>query len=66
MNLFPRAAVALAVVASIQAAWAAGQALDSAAIESATGLKGAYNKGENVFKGSKPRDRPAPAASGAP
>jgi hypothetical protein len=29
--------------------------LDTAAIEQATGLKGAFNKEENVFKVSKPR-----------
>ena len=30
-------------------------AMDTAAIEQATGLKGAFNKEENVFKVSKPR-----------
>jgi hypothetical protein len=34
----------------------AAPALDTAAIEAATGLKGTYNKAENVFKVSKPRD----------
>jgi hypothetical protein len=35
---------------------AAGSAsLDTAAIEAATGLKGTFNKEENVFKVSKPR-----------
>jgi hypothetical protein len=38
------------------AASAAAPTLDTAAIESASGLKGAYNKAENVFKVSKPRD----------
>jgi len=34
----------------------AAPALDTAAIEAATGLKGTYNKAENVFKVTKPRD----------
>ena len=38
------------------AAYAAGPELDTAAIEAATGLKGTYNRAENVFKVSKPRD----------
>jgi hypothetical protein len=33
-----------------------GPTLDTAAIEAAMGLKGTYNKQENVFKVSKPRD----------
>jgi len=48
-------AFALAI-ALTPAVHAAGPALDTAAIESATGLKGTYNKSENVFKVSKPRD----------
>src|SRR5437763_15201640 len=36
-------------------ALAADAALDTAAIESVTGLTGTYNKAENVFKVSKPR-----------
>jgi hypothetical protein len=48
------AAIAAAVLsAGVQAA---GPTLDTAAIESTTGLKGTYNKTENVFKVSKPRD----------
>ena len=35
---------------------AMAQAIDTAAIETATGLKGSYNRAENVFKVSKPRD----------
>jgi hypothetical protein len=35
---------------------AATPAIDTATIESVTGLKGSYNKTENVFKLSKPRD----------
>ncbi len=35
---------------------AMAQAIDTAAIETATGLKGSYNQAENVFKVSKPRD----------
>jgi hypothetical protein len=34
----------------------AAPALDTAAIEAASGLKGTYNKAENVFKVSKPRE----------
>ncbi|MFY3620508.1 MAG: DUF1259 domain-containing protein [Sinimarinibacterium flocculans] len=40
----------------MQMAVAAGPTVDTAAIESVTGLKGDYNKAENVFKISKPRD----------
>jgi hypothetical protein len=36
-------------------AWAATMPLDTAAIEAATGLKGSFNKAENVFKVSKPK-----------
>jgi len=56
MKPFPQALVVLAAVASLQAASAAGPAIDTAAIESVTGLKGTYDKAENVFKLSKPRD----------
>ena len=56
MKPFPHALVVLAVAACLQAAWAAGPAIDTATIESVTGLKGTYNKTENVFKVSKPRD----------
>jgi hypothetical protein len=55
MNKMWRAAVALAA-ACLQAAWAAGPTLDTAAIAAATGLKGTYDKADNVFKVSKPRD----------
>ena len=54
MTFFPRTVVVLA--ACMQAASAAGPAIDTATIESVTGLKGTYNKTENVFKVSKPRD----------
>jgi hypothetical protein len=49
---------ALALAAATLAAdvHSAGPALDTAAIESITGLKGSYNKTENVFKITKPRD----------
>jgi len=45
-----------AVVALSPQAGAAGPTIDGATIESVTGLKGTYNKTENVFKVSKPRD----------
>jgi hypothetical protein len=45
-----------AVIALSPLAKAAGPMIDSAAIEAVTGLKGTYNKTENVFKVSKPRD----------
>jgi hypothetical protein len=50
--------IALALVASVCAfdIEAAGPALDTQSIESITGLKGKYDKAENVFKLSKPRD----------
>jgi len=51
-----RLALSLAVAAFVHTAPAAETALDTAAIESATGLKGSFNKTENVFKVSKPRD----------
>ena len=49
--------LALALLATILApvAQAAEAALDTSAIETITGLKGSYNKSENVFKISKPR-----------
>ena len=48
----------LALVAGLltTGAPAMAQAIDTAAIETATGLKGSYNQAENVFKVSKPRD----------
>lgn len=46
----------LAAALSIPLATAAAPALDTAAIESATGLKGSYDPTEKVFKVSKPRD----------
>ena len=45
-----------AALAAPALAFAAGPALDTAAIESASGLKGTYSAAENVFKVSKPRD----------
>ena len=56
MKSFPHALTVLAAAACLPAAWAAGPAIDTATIESVTGLKGTYNKTENVFKVSKPRD----------
>jgi len=56
MNKISHAVVALAAAACLQTAWAAGPTLDTAAIEAATGLKGTYDKAENVFKVSKARD----------
>ena len=47
---------AAATAVCMQMAVAAGPTVDTAAIESVTGLKGDYNKAENVFKISKPRD----------
>ena len=41
---------ALATVAFASNIQAAGPALDTAAIEAATGLKGTYSQTENVFK----------------
>src|SRR5881394_3886051 len=50
--------VALALLAAgvSPAVQAAAPTIDTATIESVTGLKGSYNKAENVFKVSKPRD----------
>ena len=48
--------VLLATAGLCLGARAAGPAIDTAGIESATGLKGSYDKAENVFKVSKPRD----------
>src|SRR5438874_3476442 len=56
MKSFPHALAVLAAAACLPGAWAAGPAIDTATIESATGLKGSFNKTENVFKVSKPRD----------
>ena len=49
-------ALAITVTAVAPAVHAAGPDLDTSAIESITGLKGSYNKTENVFKVTKPRD----------
>ena len=51
-----RIALALAACTLASAVHAAEPALDTSAIETITGLKGSYNKTENVFKVSKPRD----------
>jgi hypothetical protein len=51
-----RTCLALVATALPAALWAAATTIDTAAIETATGLKGTYNKAENVFKLSKPRD----------
>ena len=55
--MFRSSCIALALSASIfsTGAHAAPPTIDSAAIEAITGLKGTYNKAENVFKVSKPR-----------
>jgi len=55
--MFRSSCTALALVASvfIPAARAADPPLDTARIESITGLSGTFNKDENVFKVSKPR-----------
>jgi hypothetical protein len=48
-------AFTLALGAVMPAAHAAEAELDTSTIETVTGLKGSYNKAENVFKVSKPR-----------
>ena len=55
--MFRLSCIALALAASVlsPAAQAADLALDTASIESITGLTGTFNKAENVFKVSKPR-----------
>ena len=53
---YPLGLILVAIVALSPLAKAAGPTIDSATIESVTGLKGTYNKTENVFKVSKPRD----------
>ena len=50
-----RIVLAFAAIGFVCMAHAADPALDTAAIESATGLKGTYNEAEKVFKVSKPR-----------
>src|SRR5256885_7031268 len=49
-------ALALLAAGASPAVQAAAPTIDTATIESVTGLKGSYNKAENVFKVSKPRD----------
>lgn len=49
-------ALALAGIALFTVARAAAPEIDTTTIESVTGLKGSYNRKENVFKVSKPRD----------
>lgn len=56
MLLLPRFAIVLGMAVCLQVQAAEKSALDTAAIESVTGLKGQYDKTENVFKVSKPRD----------
>jgi len=51
-----RIGAAVAVAALSAGVQAAAPSIDTATIESVTGLKGTYNKAENVFKVSKPRD----------
>ena len=55
MTRFNSIAMALAAAFVATAALAADPPLDTARIESITGLTGAYNQAENVFKVSKPR-----------
>jgi hypothetical protein len=52
--MFRSSCIALALATAALAPAAAP--LDTSAIEAITGLKGKYNKAENVFKVSKPRD----------
>ena len=56
--MFRSSCIALALAAGglAPAAHAAEPAIDTSIIETITGLKGSYNKTENVFKVSKPRD----------
>jgi hypothetical protein len=56
--MFRSSCIALALVAAALApsAYAAAPSLDTSEIEAITGLKGKYNKTENVFKVSKPRE----------
>lgn len=56
MSSVPRFALAACAAACMPLALAAAPAVDTAAIESATGLKGSYDAAEKVFKVSKPRD----------
>ena len=51
-----RIAPVIAATAFACSVHAVGPDLDTSAIESITGLKGGYNKTENVFKISKPRN----------
>src|SRR5450755_4793522 len=55
--MFRSTSTALALAAAVlgSTAHAADPALDTARIESITGLTGTYNQAENVFKVSKPR-----------
>src|SRR5262249_22483302 len=57
-QLFPHVALAGALALSFSAISSVADPtrLDTTMIESATGLKGAYNQQENTFKVSKPRD----------
>ena len=52
-----RTALLVSALFSAAFAWSVRSAtiLDTAAIENASGLKGTFNKEENVFKISKPR-----------
>ena len=51
-----RISIAMAGVALLTGVHAAAPQIDTATIESVTGLKGTYSEAENVFKVSKPRD----------
>lgn len=55
-TVFLLAAFAATAAGAVGPQDSASPALDTAAIEAATGLKGTYNKAENVFKVSRPRD----------
>ncbi|GAC1530388.1 MAG: DUF1259 domain-containing protein [Ramlibacter sp.] len=57
MKRHARPLIAIALAAAFQVAVAATRpGIDTATIESVTGLKGTFNAAENVFKVSKPRD----------
>ena len=66
MHVIPRIALAACAACWLAPAPAADAALDTAAIESITGLKGNYDAGEKVFKVSKPRDDVKVTVAGVP
>jgi len=50
------ALIAFALIVPLQKPQAQGPSMDTARIESLSGLKGTFHKDENVFRLSKPRD----------